>query len=144
MAIVVDYESVRRALGGVSVSMISDSDIDDITIIGLAEAWVIKQVPEYTSITNDTDLLYLKAAVVNKAASLLCPMCATKNKIEVKTIDTSWKKDKIDWKAHAELLESKAVSALQEITTVEVNTGSDASMFIIANSKRYYDSREEL
>lgn len=132
------HTSVRRILG-VSSSVISNEDIDDDMIMGMAEVWISRKVPTYASITDRSDALLAKSALLNYAASLLCPTCALKNKIEVKTIDTSWKKDKVNWDKRAADLEGIAMSRLLDITTVEVVTGTEGSIFNIAHTRRYLD-----
>jgi hypothetical protein len=129
------YDSVRRRLG-VTTTVVSNDDIDDEMILGLAEIEVIRLVPDYLSIEDESDLLYLRSSVITYIAYLLCPLCAAKSKIEVKTIDTSWKKDKVDWEQLCENLYSDFLKYLNKITTLSVNLNSDSTIFAIAKSAR--------
>ncbi len=129
------YESVRRKLGATE-NLILDADIDDPMIIGIAEANIIKLVPDYTLITDETELLFLRFAVISYTASLLCPLMAAKHKIDVKTIETAWKKDRINWTERVNELVNEALAMLQQITSVTVNFGESSIIFALAKSER--------
>lgn len=129
------YDSIRRRLG-VNTTVVANEDIDDLMILGLAEVEIIRIVPQYLSIVDESDLLYLKSAVICYIAYLLCPMCAAKSKVEVKTIDTTWKKDKVDWDLLCEHLYNDCLKYINKITSVEIELNSVASIFALAKSAR--------
>lgn len=57
---------------GVDPTYLPDSVIEQPDYIGVAEANIIKQMPDYDSLTGDNKV-YLEAAVVCECASRLCP-----------------------------------------------------------------------
>jgi len=67
---VVGWEARIRSKMGVLEPYLSDASIGQPEVVSVAEANIIKQVPDYASLTDD-DLIYLEAAVVCECASLL-------------------------------------------------------------------------
>jgi hypothetical protein len=66
------WEARIRSKMGVLEPYLPDADIQAPECISVAEANIIKQVPDYATLTGD-DLIYLEAAVVCECAVLLCP-----------------------------------------------------------------------
>jgi len=65
------YESRIRSKLGVDAAYLPDADINQPDIVLIAEANIIKMVPDYAVLTGD-DLVYLEAATVCECAILLC------------------------------------------------------------------------
>lgn len=65
------FESRIRSKLGVDAAYVPDADINQPDIIAIAEANIIKVVPDYDTLTGD-DLVYLEAATVCECAILLC------------------------------------------------------------------------
>ena len=78
----------------------------------------------YASITDEVELFYLEEAAINYICYKLCPSLPRRLNIEVKTLDTTWKKEKIDWAKLAEYFLGEFESALGNIESVEVAGGS--------------------
>jgi len=57
---------------GVDVAYLPFTVIENPENVTIAEANIIKQVPDYASLTGD-DLVYLEAAVICECSALLCP-----------------------------------------------------------------------
>jgi hypothetical protein len=62
---------------GVDDTYLPDSIIDQPDIITIAEANIIKQVPNYSTFTGD-NLVYLEAVAVLECCILLCPSLAAR------------------------------------------------------------------
>ena len=114
-------DSVRTRLG-VKKSELSDEDIRDKFIAELAETVVIKRVPDYASITDEKDQMFLESAVNYYICYLLAPTMPNRIKYKVSTIDLKWEKLKTDWEKRAEEFLSAYEDALSQIETVEVTT----------------------
>ena len=114
-------DSVRTRLG-VKKSELSDEEIRDKFIAELAETVVIKRVPDYASITDEKDQIFLESAVNYYICYLLAPTMPNRIKYKVSTIDLKWEKLKTDWEKRAEEFLSAYEDALSQIETVEVTT----------------------
>jgi hypothetical protein len=114
-------DSVRTRLG-VKKSELSDEEIRDKFIAELAETVVIKRVPDYASITDEKDQMFLESAVNYYICYLLAPTMPNRIKYKVSTIDLKWEKLKTDWEKRAEEFLSAYEDALSQIETVEVTT----------------------
>lgn len=114
-------DSVRTRLG-VKKSELSDEEIRDKFIAELAETVVIKRVPDYASITDERDQMFLESAVNYYICYLLAPTMPNRIKYKVSTIDLKWEKLKTDWEKRAEEFLSAYEDALSQIETVEVTT----------------------
>lgn len=66
------YEGRIRSKLGVSEPYLPNEDINQPDCITVAEANIIKQIPNYESLTGD-DKVYLETAVVCECCVLLCP-----------------------------------------------------------------------
>lgn len=119
-------DKVRSRLGVDEVDL-PDGDIDKTGFAQIAELKVKKRVPRYMDIVDETELIYLEEAAVNYFCYLMCPLMALKVNIEVKALDTSWKKDKVKWDERATWFLGEFELALDNITSVEVTT-YDASI----------------
>lgn len=126
------YENAVRSKLGVKATELPDADINQRLIVDLAESIVIKRVPGYSTISDVTDKLYLEGAVIARVCALLCPGMARRVNIEVKTIDVSWKKDKVRWDEMEQRFLAEYENALSQITTVEVNYGADSRLIGIS------------
>lgn len=126
------YEDSIRTRLGVKASDLPDADINDKFVAGLAEAYMIKRVPDYASITDLTDSLYLQNAVVSYICFLLIPSMPRRVKTQVQTLDVSWRTDKTDWdKLGMDLLSDMELS-LTKITSVSVDTATEIVIMDIA------------
>ena len=127
-------DSVRTRLG-VKKSELLDEDIRDKFIAGLAETVVIKRVPDYESITDEKDQMFLESAVNYYICYLLAPTMPNKIKYKVSTIEVKWEKLKTDWEKRAEEFLALYEEALSQIETVDVVT-VQSEIFAIAKMTR--------
>jgi hypothetical protein len=123
------YEDAVRSRLGVKAHELPDADINQRTVVDLAESVVISRVPTYDTITDDSDKLWLENAVIAQACALLCTGMTRRLNIEVKTIDVTWKKDKVRWEEVAQQFIAELDFALSQITSVPVNYGQDVTIF---------------
>lgn len=65
-------QRIRDKLG-IDAAYLPDSVIEQPENITLAETNIIAQLPDYSSITDETAKVYLEAAVVCECAALICP-----------------------------------------------------------------------
>ncbi len=124
------YEKLVRSKLGAKENEIPNDDINQDLIIGIAEAAVIKKVPDFAVITSEMDKLYLKNAAIAYICYLLAPSMSRRVNIEVHTIDVKWKKDKVDWEQRAQEFISEFNDSLANISSVEV-VGYDCTLFRI-------------
>lgn len=134
--------SVRNLLGGVDDVTLPDSDINDPAILDMAELKVIEMLPNYSDFTDPSDILRIRLAVIHIMASLLCPSMSNRVEVEVKSIDTGWKKKPIDY---AELAVDLFNKALELLAPLGIQDGlyDDSKIFVIAPSKRAVKEQEE-
>lgn len=146
-----EYRGSVRTLLGVDREddiTLSDADIDDLTVFDMAEMEVLGLLPAdlqssfsgLLPFPDDNTLKRVRLAVIYIMAALLCPSMPSRVEIEVKGIDSGWKKKAIDYDELAEKLRNKADSLLDGL--VEVGLG-ESDLFRIAPSKRAVKSRYE-
>lgn len=146
MALILDradttyLKSVRGLLGGVDEVSLPDEDIDDPAILDVAEIEVVNLLPNYASFTAEADKARIRLAVIHVMASLLCPSMPARIDIEVKAIDSSWKRKAVDYDALSDKLYSQAVGLLTPLGAVD--DGATTDIFKIAPSKRAVEERD--
>ena len=100
--IAAEWQQRIRSKLGVDAAYLPNTDIEQPECVSVAEANIIKQVPDYASLTGD-DLIYLEAAVVSECASLLCLSMPARLPIrqqgpsETHELSVDWDKKKSDF-----------------------------------------------
>ena len=92
------YEAIVRADMGVSAAVLSDADIQ--SRAALAEALIIKAVPNYEDILEGTgtEKAFLQMACIAQVSALLCPGMPNRVKVsETSETGYSYKLQDIDW-----------------------------------------------
>jgi hypothetical protein len=96
------WEQRIRDKMGIDIAYLPNSAVQQPEIITVAEANIIKQVPDYASLADD-NLVYLEAAVVSECAALLCPSMPSRlpkkeqGPHETHELDVDWSKMKTDF-----------------------------------------------
>lgn len=129
------FEAQVRAKLGVYDDELSDVDLNMPLIKDLAEAVVAKRVPNYASITDAIDTLYLQNATVAYICYLVAPSMPRRLNTEVSTLDTKWKKDKVNWEEMALRFLAEFEESLQSMTTVEVISDLTKLVDIITHTR---------
>lgn len=112
------HEEIRGRLG-VDDSIVTDVDIDAPSVLPIAEVRIIKDVPNYESLTGD-DQLYLYAAAVSLVAAILAPSMGARIKKSKKDFDFTIENEKVNWSARSDQLQDEAYSFLNMISTQTV------------------------
>lgn len=131
--------SVRNLLGVDRDDEITlpDADIDDIAVLDMAEMEVLSLLPATTDLTDKR----VRLAVIYTMAALLCPSMPSRVEVEVKGIDSGWKKKPIDYTELANELRGRVATLLDPLME---QLGGDSDIFRIAPSKRAVSERETL
>lgn len=127
------FESAVRTKLGVTDAELPDSEINNRYISDFAEKFVLKRVPNYTSITDDFEKALLENAIISYICYLLCPTMARRIKVEVQTIDVKWRTDKVKWDALKDQFMADMEQSLSQITSVPVQGISNYEIGGIAN-----------
>ena len=122
----VGYEAVIRSRFGIDEDDLLDTEINQPLIYGLAEATIIKRVPDYASIVDPLEKLYLENAVVNQICAILCPSMARRLNLKIAISDVKIEKEKVDWDLKKAMFLAEVDANLNEIKTVPVD-GNDSS-----------------
>jgi hypothetical protein len=126
------YSEIRGRLG-VSVSDISNDDIDARSVMAIAEKKVIESVPDYETLTgSDSDYVY--TAAICMVAAMLAPSMATRLKKSKKDFDSGFENQTIDWNNRSIALIDDCYAAIGEISTQASLTGF--SVFGVAGPTR--------
>lgn len=118
----IDWMGQVRALLGVESDELPDEVLLSPLNLGVAEGVIIRRVPQFATITDPTDTLFLQMAVIAYMGYVLAPSMAAKVKSSVQTLDMKWTLQSIDWEARAkELLDLSDyyVSSIQTVDTVK-------------------------
>lgn len=122
------YEDSVRSKLGVKTGELPNEVINNRLILNLAESRILKRVPDYAAITDDSEKLMLEGAIVSYICHLLAPSMPRRLNVSVQTIDVRWTKDKVDWNELALLYLAEVDAQLQEITSVAVDVQADSSL----------------
>jgi len=110
------FEGRIRSKLGVDAAYIPDADINQPDIVLIAEANIIRVVPDYDALTGD-DLIYLEAAAVCECAILLCPSMPAR--LPVKEQGPSFTREiEVDWTEKQAKLEAERDRFISNISTV--------------------------
>jgi len=109
------HDEIRDRLG-VTEDIISDTSIDAVSVLPIAEARVIESVPDYDSLTGD-DSNYVYAAAICMVAAILAPSMAARIKKSKKDFDFSFENQAIDWSKRSIGLVDEAFEFIGSIST---------------------------
>lgn len=127
------HEEVRGRLG-VGEDVISNTDIDALSVLPIAEAKVIKEVPDYADLVDD-DRNYLYAAAICMVAAILAPSMTARIAKSKKDFDFSIENQIVDWRAYGIQLVDDAYAFIDLISTVI--PGADTPIFGVAGPTRF-------
>jgi hypothetical protein len=128
------YEDSIRTRLGVRSAELPDEAINDRFILNIAETYITKRVPDYLSISSDSDQLYFENAIICYICHLLCPSMPRRVKTQVQTLDVGWKTEKVDWVSLAQEFLDDMENSLTQLTTVTVD--STTAIIIMDIAKR--------
>lgn len=130
--------SVRTLLGLDREDTITlpDADIDDMAILDMAEIDILSTLPSTADLTDKR----IRLSVIYTVAALLCPSMPSRVEVEVKGIDSGWKKKSVDYRMLAENLLGQASTLL---TPIIENVGGDSSLFKIAPTRRANEAQRD-
>lgn len=127
------HEEIRGRLG-VGEDVVSNTDIDALSILPIAEAKVIAAVPDYAELIDD-DRNYVYAAAISMVAAMLAPSMTARIAKSKKDFDFSIEVQAVDWRAFGIQLVDDAYSLIDLISTVI--PGVDTSVFGVSGPTRY-------
>lgn len=110
------WEARIRSKMGVLEPYLPDVDLQQPEAISVAEANIIKQVPDYASLKDD-DKVYLEAAVVCECSALLCDGMPARLPIREQGPSVTQELD-VDWKQRKADLETERDGYIGKISTV--------------------------
>ncbi|WP_090738479.1 MULTISPECIES: hypothetical protein [Paenibacillus] len=131
------HEEIRGRLG-VGEDVISDADIDALSVLPIGESRIVKAVPDYAELTGD-DQTYVYAAAVCMVAAILAPSMTARIKKSKKDFDFSFENQVVDWKKYAVQLVDEAYDFIESISTVQ--QGTDVPVFGVAGPTRVRERR---
>jgi hypothetical protein len=121
-----NYKDIARSRFSVTAEELSNNDIEDSMTAEIADVYIKKRIPDYASVTDESDLLMMQMAAVSYMCHLLCPSMPGRVMTEIATLDVKWKKDKIDWKTLEQKFLNETEAFLSKISTVTVTEPSQA------------------
>ncbi|WKL02426.1 hypothetical protein Q0F98_40780 [Paenibacillus amylolyticus] len=131
------HEEIRGRLG-VGEDVISDSDIDAISVLPIAEARIVKQVPDYANLIGD-DQAYVYAAAICMVAAILAPSMAARIKKTMKDFDFSFENQAVNWDRRASQLVDEANEFIGLISSFQETL--DAPLFMLSGPTREKERR---
>lgn len=133
------YENVVRSRLGIDADDLPDTELNQPLVVDLAEAIIIKRVPEYASVVDAVDQLYLQNAVISQICAIVCPSMPRRLNLKIAISDVRIEKEKIDWDAQQLKYLGEVEANLGNIQTVEVvssMTGSNQLVGVIRNTRK--------
>ncbi|MCL6459577.1 MAG: hypothetical protein K6T85_16380 [Gorillibacterium sp.] len=109
------HEEIRGRLG-VGKDVLSDTDIDALSVLPIGELKVIAAVPNYVELVGD-DQVYMYAAAICMVAAILAPSMAAKIKKSKKDFDFSIENQLVDWGKYSVKLFDEAYQLIELIST---------------------------
>lgn len=131
------HDEIRGRLG-VGEDVISDADIDALSVLPIGESRIVKAVPDYAELTGD-DRTYVYAAAVCIVAAILAPSMTARIKKSKKDFDFSFENQIVDWKNYAIQLIDEAYEFIGSISTAQ--QGADVPVFGVAGPTRAKERR---
>ncbi|MDH2330480.1 MULTISPECIES: hypothetical protein [Paenibacillus] len=131
------HEEIRGRLG-VGEDVISDADIDALSVLPIGESRIVKAIPDYAELTGD-DQTYVYAAAVCMVAAILAPSMTARIKKSKKDFDFSFENQVVDWKKYAVQLVDEAYEFIESISTVQ--QGTNVPVFGVAGPTRTKEGR---
>ncbi|MCV9947808.1 hypothetical protein [Paenibacillus sp. BT-177] len=131
------HEEIRGRLG-VGEDVISDADIDALSVLSIGESRIVKAVPDYAELIDD-DRTYVYAAAVCMVAAILAPSMTARIKKSKKDFDFSFENQVVDWKKYAVQLVDEAYEFIESISTVQ--QGTNVPVFGVAGPTRTKEGR---
>lgn len=130
------YSEIRGRLG-VGDDIVSDADIDALSVLPIAEAKIIASVPGYASLTGD-NANYVYTAAICMVAAILAPSMNARIKKSKKDFDFSLENQTVDWgKRSIELVDE----AYEYIGLIDVVSGESIPIFGVAGPTRTKQTR---
>jgi hypothetical protein len=126
------YHTEIQARLGVGADILPNADIDAISVLPIAEARMIKAVPNYADLDGD-DANYLYAATICLVAATLASSMPARIKKSKKDFDYSIENQAVNWASRAIELVDEAYSLIDLIST---QASSDAPVFGVAGPTR--------
>jgi hypothetical protein len=108
------HDEIRGRLG-VGDDIVSDSDIDALSVLPIAEAKVIKSVPNYAVLIDD-DANYVYTAAICMVASILAPSMTSRIKKAKADFDFKIENQFLDWNKRSIALVDEAYGFIDLIT----------------------------
>lgn len=118
MALIVTqgFEQDVRAKLAVKPSELPDDVINQPSILGIAEAMIVRKLGgDISGYTEPEQLLLLHSATIALICYRLCPTMANRLKTDVTTLDVKWKRGKVDWEKVAEGLMAEVEELIAEL-----------------------------
>ncbi|OMD34815.1 hypothetical protein [Paenibacillus odorifer] len=131
------HEEIRGRLG-VGEDVLSDANIDALSVLPIAEAKVIAAVPDYAELI-DADRNYVYAAAVCMVAAMLAPSMTARIAKFKKDVDFSIENQAVDWRVYGIQLIDDSYALINLISTV--TSGTDSPIFGVAGPTRYKERR---
>jgi hypothetical protein len=131
------HEEIRGRLG-VGEDVVSNADIDAISVLPIAEAKVIAAVPNYSNLVDD-DRNYVYAAAVSMVAAILAPSMTARIAKFKKDVDFSIENQAVDWRVYGIQLIDDSYALINLISTV--TSGTDSPIFGVTGPTRYKERR---
>ncbi len=131
------YHGEIRGRLGVGDDIVSNTDIDALSVLPVAEAKIIASVPGYASLTND-NANYVYTAAICMVAAILAPSMTARIKKSKKDFDFSLENQTVDWgKRSIELVDE----AFEYIGLIEAVGGESIPVLGVAGPTRVKQSQ---
>ncbi|MDT0123881.1 hypothetical protein Q9R46_14565 [Paenibacillus sp. RRE4] len=131
------HEEIRGRLG-VGEDVVSNTDIDALSVLPIGEARIITAVPNYDELTG-VDEIYVYAAAVCMVAAILAPSMAAKIKKTMKDFDFSFENQAVNWESRASQLVDEANEFIGLISTSQETP--DAPLLMLSGPTREKERR---
>jgi len=134
------HDEIRGRLG-VGEDIVSDTDIDALSVLPIAEAKVISAVPNYADLSGD-DASYVYAAAICMVAAILAPSMPARIKKSKKDFDYSFENQTVDWVARSKQLFDESNTLIDLVQSEQ--GGADVPMFGVAGPTRANNTARSL
>lgn len=110
------FEQDVRAKLAVKPSELPDDVINQPSILGIAEAMIVRKLGgDISGYTEPEQLLLLESATIALICQRLCPTMPNRLKTDVTTLDVKWKRGKVDWEGLADSLMAEVEELVAEL-----------------------------
>ena len=130
------FEDAVRSKFGIEEDDLPNEELNSPFIKDIAEAKIMKRVPEWSTISDPKELLHLQSAVVSMICASITLSMPKRLNLKIAMTNLRLEKEKVDWIVLKEQFLAEVEEHLSEIESVAVGVAGGHIVGIIRNKRQ--------